>query len=91
MPRRPKLDRAAVLAIRARYETMGETMAQLAEAYGVNTRAVFDVIHFKTHKRIRPTRAGMFPPLATVKAGREALDTLRRLSQAQSGEDNSDD
>ena len=58
------IPRALVLAMRIQYEA-GYTILELRLAYGYSRQTVSDLVHYKTHKRVRlgPNESRDVPPL----------------------------
>ena len=58
------IPRALVLAVRIQYEA-GYTILELRLAYGYSRQTVSDLVHYKTHKRVRlgPNESRDVPPL----------------------------
>ena len=63
MPKK-HIPRAVVLAMRIQYEA-GYTILELRLAYGYSRQTVSDLVHYKTHKRVRlgPNESRDVPPL----------------------------
>ena len=58
------IPRAVVLAMRIQYEA-GYTIMELRLAYGYSRQTISDLVHYKTHKRVRlgPNESRDVPPL----------------------------
>ena len=63
------IPRAVVLAMRIQYEA-GYTIMELRLAYGYSRQTISDLVHYKTHKRVRlgPNESRDVPPLPVTLA-----------------------
>ena len=82
---RRKLNRHLLLKIRSYYD-LGHSMTETAEAYGVTTRTVSDVVHRKTYNRVKQVESD-FPrglgPLPTTPPKERLRDRISPRALAQ--------